>query len=131
MKLVRSIIESANTAHYEDAQRLYVGYFDSLLLRFVTGQPTLFEEAQEMARFLSTSPSVQWQEIMSNIVAGSKYFSEAQRGINGGDRSRAERALQVLKFYASIDQPNSYSWAISYIQEQLNAPTLSARSAIE
>jgi len=119
MMLARSMIESANTVHHEDARRLFVGYFDSLLLRFVTGQPTLLEEAQEMARFLSSSPSVQWQQMMSNIGAFSKYFSEAQRAINEGDRSRAERALQVLEFYSSIDPTQEYSKVISIIQEQL------------
>ena len=129
LKLARSMIESANTVHYDDAQRLYVGYFDSLLLRFVTGQPTLLEEAQEMARFLSTSPSVLWRQMMGNIGVGSKYFSEAQLGINGGDRPRAGRALLVLKFYASIDPANNYSRAISYIEEHLKAPSSHARSA--
>ena len=128
--LARSIIESANTVHHEDARRLYVGYFDSLLLRFVTGQPTLLEDAQEMARFLSTSPSVQWQQMMSNIGAFSKYFSEAQRAINEGDLSRAERALQILNFYSSIDFTNNYSQVVSIIQEQLNAPRFTARPAI-
>lgn len=119
MMLARSMIESANTVHLEDARRLYVGYFDSLLLRFVTGQTTLFEEAREMARFLSASPAVNWQQIMSNIGAFSKYFSEAQRAINEGDHSKAERALQVLKFYSSIDPTNKYSQVISIIQGQL------------
>lgn len=120
MMLVRSIVESANTVHHEDAQRLYTGFFDSLLLRFVTGQPTIFEEAQEMARFLSSSPSVNWQQMMQNINAFSRYFSEGQRAINEEDRSRAERALEVLEFYLGIDQTNDYSQVISIIQKQLN-----------
>lgn len=113
MMLARGMIESANAVQYEDGQRLWVGYFDLLLLRFVRGEPTLLEEAQEMARYLSTSPAVQWQQMMSNIGAASKYFSETQRAINEGDRSRAERALQVLKFYSSTDQANMYSQVIS------------------
>jgi hypothetical protein len=120
MMLARSMIESANTVHYEDTRRLYTGFFDSLLFRFVTGQPTLFGEAKEMARFLSSSPAVNWKEIMSNIGALSRYFSEAQRAINGGDRSRAERALLVLEFYSNTDPTNDYSQVISIIQEQLN-----------
>lgn len=120
MRLARSMIESANTVHYEDTRRLYTGFFDSLLFRYVTGQPTLFEEAKEMVRFLSTSPAVNWKEIMSNIGALSRYFSEAQRAINEGDHSRAERALLVLEFYSSTDPTNDYSQVISIIQGQLN-----------
>jgi hypothetical protein len=119
MMLARSMIESANTVHHEDAQRLYAEFFDSLLLRFVTGQPTIFEEAQEMARFLSSSPSVNWQQMMQNVNALSRYFSEGQRAINEEDRSRAERALEVLEFYSNIDQTKDYSQVISIIQEQL------------
>jgi hypothetical protein len=119
MMLARSMIESANTVHHEDAQRLHVGFFDSLLLRFVTGQPTIFEEAQEMARFLSSSPSVNWQQMMQNVHAFSRYFSEGQRAINEEDHSRAERALEVLEFYSNIDQTNDYSQVISIIQGQL------------
>ncbi|NEQ43096.1 MAG: hypothetical protein F6K00_05855 [Leptolyngbya sp. SIOISBB] len=60
--LARSMIESANTVDYEDMQRLYVGaFFDSPLLQFVTGKPTLYEEAKEMARFVASSPAVNWQ----------------------------------------------------------------------
>ena len=119
MMLAHSMIESANTVHHEDAQRLYAGFFDSLLLRFVTGQPTLFEEAQEMARFLSSSPSVNWQQMMQSVNAFSRYYSEGMRAINEVDRSRAERALAVLEFYSTIDQANDYSQVILIIQEQL------------
>lgn len=118
--LARSMIESANTVHYEDMQRLYVGaFFDSPLLQFVTGQPTLYEEAKEMARFLSNSPAVNWQQMMQNVNALGRYCSEGQRAINEKDRSRAERALEVLEFYSNIDQTNDYSQVISIIQKQL------------
>ncbi len=119
MMLARSMIESANIVHHEDAQRLHIGFFDSLLLRFVSGQSTLFEEAQEMAKFLSDSPSVNWQQTMQYVNAFSKYYSEGMRAINEEDRSRAERALEVLEFYSKIDQTNDYSQVISIIQNQL------------
>lgn len=120
MQLARSMIEFANTVDYEDTQRLHVGFFDSLLFRFVIGQPTIFEETQEMARFLSTSPAVNWQQMMQNINAFSKYYSEGVRAINEGDRPRVERALEVLKFYSNVDQTNDYSQVISIIKDQLD-----------
>lgn len=120
MSIARDMIEAANEHPHETSLKLHAGAFiDTPILRYVQGLPSLFEEACEMAEFLSVSESVNWQQMMVNIGAFGRYFSEAQRALNEGENDRAARALQVLQFYSEIDEHTDYQQVISIIQAKL------------
>jgi hypothetical protein len=121
MSIVREMIDAANEHPHDTSLKLHAGAFiDAPIFRHVQGLPSLFEEACEMAEFLSASESVSWRQMMVNVGAFSRYFSEAQRAINEGENDRAARALQALQFYSEIDEHTDYQQVISIIQAKLD-----------
>ena len=117
----RRMIEAANEYPHEDNARLHAGAFiGTPILRYVQGLPSLYDEARDLAMFMSNSQAVNWGQMMSNIGAFSQYFGEAQRAINDGDQAKAERALEALEFFEALDQSTDYSQAIGIIRGRID-----------
>lgn len=121
LNTARQVVEAANNFPHEDASKLHPGtFFDSPIYRYVQGEPAFYDDAKEMAQFLSASDAVNWRQVMSNINAFSRYFSEGQKALNTGDVAKANRALEVLTFFASIDPHTDYQPVISILQDGLD-----------
>lgn len=121
LDMALSLIRTADTVPHGEHQRLYcAALFDAPLRAYLDGNDDLLNEALATARFLATSPSAAWNQMISSVNPLSTYFSEAMRASNSNGIPRAVRCLEILEFYASVDTANDYEQILDIIRSQLD-----------
>ena len=119
-----SILRESDAHPHEPTKRHYCGALvDSVCRAYLDGWDALMPTLPDVASYLSTAPSVAWDESVSTIIQPfGNYFSEAMRELSADepDQERARRCIEILEFYSEYDSSrNDYTQVIELIRSRL------------